>query len=134
MAATNTAIYTFTHQATRPLTSKTFGSRSAIDNTKLKLAADYLMDPDQHKENLKMDSKSKTHIIDISSDYGKEPMDEGTVEEFYVMGLPVYRWSKVVQFTVCVSGVFFFYLIYGYMQVSQSSMDQSDKLPITRLP
>ncbi|XP_072018030.1 adenosine 3'-phospho 5'-phosphosulfate transporter 2-like [Amphiura filiformis] len=118
MAVTNTAIYAFSHHGTRPLTSKSFGSRGTnIDSNKLKLAADYLMDPEHKEPNLESKLKTQQHVVDISSsEYEKQAKSEATLDKLYVVGLPVYKWTKPVQFIVCVGGVFFFYLIYGYMQ------------------
>lgn len=41
-----------------------------------------------------------------------------TKNELLVFGFDISRFSKLVQFVICVGGVFFFYLLYGYYQVS----------------
>ena len=35
----------------------------------------------------------------------------------YVLGIPLHKLSRTFQFLVCVFGVMFFYLLYGYTQV-----------------
>ena len=35
----------------------------------------------------------------------------------YVLGIPLHKLSKTNQFLVCVIGIMFFYLLYGYTQV-----------------
>ena len=118
MAATNTAIYAFGHHGNRPLLTKSYGARgSYVDDDKLKLAANYLMDPEHNHPNLDSKHKGNQHVVDLSPKFAEDAKDVATVEKFFVIGLPVYRWSKPVQFFVCVGGIFFFYLIYGYMQV-----------------
>jgi len=42
------------------------------------------------------------------------------VTELYVLCVPLHKLSRAVQFTVCVLGVMFFYLLYGYTQVRRS--------------
>lgn len=39
-----------------------------------------------------------------------------TTEELYVLGLNLGKFSRSVQFIICLGGVFVFYLIYGYLQ------------------
>lgn len=50
--------------------------------------------------------------IPISTD--GECMD---VVPSYLLGIPMHKLSRPVQFGVCSSGVIFFYLLYGYSQV-----------------
>ena len=38
-------------------------------------------------------------------------------QELYILGVAVHSMSPVVQFIYCVSGVMFFFLLYGYIQV-----------------
>ncbi|XP_070556041.1 adenosine 3'-phospho 5'-phosphosulfate transporter 2-like [Ptychodera flava] len=54
------------------------------------------------------------HFINISKDQGME--DRKVVQEIMVLGIHIHRWSMFAQFSFCVMGIFFFYLIYGYMQ------------------
>ena len=120
MAGTKHAAYPY---GNRPSISRTNSSSRAlfIDDEKLKLAANYLMDPSHNSPSQDEDSlknnATRQHVIDVSTESGKENKGLATEDEFYVLGLPIYRWSKPVQFSVGVGGVFFFYLIYGYMQV-----------------
>ena len=39
------------------------------------------------------------------------------VTPLYVLGIPLHKLSRTFQFLVCVFGVMFFYLLYGYTQV-----------------
>ena len=39
------------------------------------------------------------------------------VTPLYVLCIPLHKLSQSVQFIVCVAGVMFFYLLYGYAQV-----------------
>ena len=39
------------------------------------------------------------------------------VTPLYVLGIPLHKLSRTFQFLVCVIGVMFFYLLYGYTQV-----------------
>lgn len=40
-----------------------------------------------------------------------------SLEELRVLGIRLGNFSAPAQFGICVAGVFFFYLIYGYVQV-----------------
>lgn len=40
-----------------------------------------------------------------------------SVEELRVLGINLSNFNPPVQFSICVAGVFVFYLIYGYLQV-----------------
>ena len=39
------------------------------------------------------------------------------VTPLYVLGIPLHKFSRTFQFLVCMFGVMFFYLLYGYTQV-----------------
>lgn len=41
-------------------------------------------------------------------------------EKNYVLGIPLHSLSSPVQLCVCICGVMFFYLLYGYIQVRPS--------------
>lgn len=46
------------------------------------------------------------------------PSNQGDLKEKnYVMGIPLHSLSSPLQLCVCISGVMFFYLLYGYVQV-----------------
>ncbi len=40
------------------------------------------------------------------------------IKKFFVFGIDLSHSHDVIQLVICSCGVFFFYLIYGYMQVS----------------
>lgn len=40
-----------------------------------------------------------------------------SVEELRVLGINLSSFNTPTQFFICVAGVFFFYLVYGYLQV-----------------
>ncbi len=44
--------------------------------------------------------------------------EKETVTELFVLCIPLHKLSRPVQFVTCVLGVMFFYLLYGYTQVS----------------
>ena len=46
-----------------------------------------------------------------------EPPSKEPLTELYVLGIPLHKLSRPVQFITCVCGVLFFYLLYGYTQV-----------------
>ena len=73
-----------------------------------------------------MDSNSKSVTIDLGnhaqgingskmSGTGGEPQ---ATEELMVLCINLKALPRTLQFCVCAGGVFFFYLIYGYFQVS----------------
>lgn len=41
----------------------------------------------------------------------------GDPSPVYVLGIPMHKLSRPVQFVVCFCGIVFFYLLYGYSQV-----------------
>lgn len=42
-----------------------------------------------------------------------------SVEELRVLGINLSNFNTPTQFFICVAGVFFFYLVYGYLQVTK---------------
>lgn len=40
------------------------------------------------------------------------------VDDVVVLGLALSRFTRLTQFLICVTGVFVFYLVYGYLQVT----------------
>ena len=45
-----------------------------------------------------------------------------SVDELRVLGLNLSSFNTPTQFMVCVAGIFLFYLIYGYLQVSRAGL------------
>ncbi|XP_071837485.1 adenosine 3'-phospho 5'-phosphosulfate transporter 2-like isoform X1 [Apostichopus japonicus] len=70
-------------------------------------AAAYLMNSSQTDKFLGRNVKNSDHAVQMPAVKSNEPK---------LFGFAVQRWSPSVQFFFCVGGIFFFYLIYGYMQ------------------
>ena len=65
-------------------------------------------------------AQSRDHqavIVEESHDFKREK--EGGVTPIHIMGIPMHKLSRPVQFFVCSLGILFFYLLYGYSQVCQ---------------
>lgn len=45
-----------------------------------------------------------------------------SVEDLRVLGINLSSFGTVAQFFICVTGVFVFYLVYGYLQVSRTPL------------
>lgn len=45
-----------------------------------------------------------------------------SVDDVIVLGINLSKFNKPAQFFICVSGVFMFYLIYGYLQVNAMNL------------
>lgn len=86
----------------------------------VKPSEDYIPDPGENQNVETMDLKygSSRKYISISIPSKPENMSPHikSVDELRVLGINLTRFSKPVQFFVCVAGVFIFYLIYGYLQ------------------
>lgn len=52
-----------------------------------------------------------------------------SVDDVVVLGMNLSKFSKPTQFFICVSGVFMFYLIYGYLQVNAMNLGLRPVLP-----
>lgn len=48
-----------------------------------------------------------------------------SVEELKVLGINLSSFSAPTQFFICVAGVFLFYLVYGYLQVTRRNRKHS---------
>ena len=54
-------------------------------------------------------------------DFGALPESNNSPKaKFVVLGIDLTSVPDVAKFVICCSGVFFFYLIYGYMQVCKT--------------
>ncbi|XP_077990937.1 adenosine 3'-phospho 5'-phosphosulfate transporter 2-like [Glandiceps talaboti] len=53
------------------------------------------------------------HIVRIQREQGMQKQKE---LEITVLGVQLHHWPRMLRFLFCVVGVFFFYIIYGYMQ------------------
>lgn len=64
-------------------------------------------------------NSSRKHIsISIPSSTEVMSPHIKSVEELRVLGINLSSLSAPTQFFICVAGVFFFYLMYGYLQVT----------------
>jgi len=64
-------------------------------------------------------NSSRKHIsISIPSSTEVMSPHIKSVEELRVLGINLSNFSPTTQFLICVAGVFLFYLIYGYLQVT----------------
>lgn len=64
-------------------------------------------------------NSSRKHIsISIPSSTEVMSPHIKSVEELRVLGINLSSFSAPTQFFICVAGVFLFYLIYGYLQVT----------------
>ena len=65
-------------------------------------------------------NSSRKHIsISIPSSTEVMSPHIKSVEELRVLGINLSSFGAPTQFLICVAGVFVFYLIYGYLQVTQ---------------
>lgn len=65
-------------------------------------------------------NNSRKHIsISIPSSTEVMSPHIKSVEELRVLGINLSSFSAPTQFFICVAGVFIFYLIYGYLQVTE---------------
>lgn len=48
---------------------------------------------------------------------GEEGEEYSKLEQSDILGIPMHRLSRPVQFGICVCGIVLFYLLYGYSQV-----------------
>lgn len=68
-------------------------------------------------------NSSRKHIsISIPSSTEVMSPHIKSVEELKVLGINLTSFSAPMQFFICVAGVFIFYLIYGYLQVTSEQM------------
>ena len=69
-----------------------------------------------------------------SDSISRQPLEAATpaaVIPLYVLCIPLHKLSRSMQFMVCVAGVMFFYLLYGYAQVSVTlALLDTNKVPI----
>lgn len=84
----------------------------AVDHDRAPLMKQGLI---ESKQKIEMDSNKSVQISLTSPDH----MYVGKRKEVVrLLFLDLTNCSRVVQFFVCSAGVFIFYLVYGYMQVS----------------
>ena len=57
----------------------------------------------------------------ITIQNGENKEDSGEHKELVILGIALDSLPKAAQFFICSGGVFFFYLIYGYVQVNKHS-------------
>lgn len=70
-------------------------------------------------------NSSRKHIsISIPSSTEVMSPHIKSVEELKVLGINLSSFSAPMQFFICVAGVFIFYLIYGYLQVIKTPLNQ----------
>ncbi|XP_075069146.1 adenosine 3'-phospho 5'-phosphosulfate transporter 2 isoform X1 [Mixophyes fleayi] len=76
-------------------------------------------DPDNNQPNtmdLKFNNSRKYISISIPSKTDTMSPHIKSVDDIRVLGINLSQFQKSVQFFICVTGVFVFYLIYGYLQ------------------
>lgn len=79
-------------------------------------------------------NSSRKHIsISIPSSTEVMSPHIKSVEELKVLGINLSSFGAPMQFFICVAGVFIFYLIYGYLQVTQGNRNCWDRWPKTPL-
>lgn len=102
------------------LENSTQWSQQTDQATSLQLP--YYLKPDQptlsHEETY--NSKANPAATNSRSPRpGSGPGTESSVDPVYVLGIPMHRLSRPLQFVICFCGVVVFYLLYGYSQVSE---------------
>lgn len=94
-----------------------FQKLSLKDDQKYKDAVAYLMDSSETDKFLGRNVLGKGSTNQDPAYHTVEmPNQPPAAKEPKLFGIAVHRWSKTTQFFFCVAGIFFFYLIYGYMQ------------------
>lgn len=94
-----------------------FQKLSLKDDQKYKDAVAYLMDSSETDKFLGRNVLGKGSTNQDPAYHAVEmPNQPPAAKEPKLFGIAVHRWSKTTQFFFCVAGIFFFYLIYGYMQ------------------
>lgn len=71
---------------------------------------------------LKFTSSRKYISISVPSKSQTMSPHIKSVDDVVVLGMNLSRFNKPTQFFICVSGVFMFYLIYGYLQVNTMNL------------
>ncbi|KAJ8033269.1 Adenosine 3'-phospho 5'-phosphosulfate transporter 2 [Holothuria leucospilota] len=94
-----------------------FQKLSLKDDQKYKDAVAYLMDSSETDKFLGRNVLGKGSTNQDPAYHTVEmPNQPPAAKEPKLFGIAVHRWSITTQFFFCVAGIFFFYLIYGYMQ------------------
>lgn len=78
---------------------------------------------------LKFTSSRKYISISVPSKSQTMSPHIKSVDDVVVLGMNLSKFSKPTQFFICVSGVFMFYLIYGYLQVNAMNLGLRPVLP-----
>lgn len=71
---------------------------------------------------LKFTSSRKYISISVPSKSQTMSPHIKSVDDVVVLGVNLSKFNKPTQFFICVSGVFMFYLIYGYLQVNAMNL------------
>lgn len=74
---------------------------------------------------LKFTSSRKYISISVPSKSQTMSPHIKSVDDVVVLGVNLSKFNKPTQFFICVSGVFMFYLIYGYLQVNAMNLSNN---------
>uniref|UniRef100_A0A8C5WG91 Adenosine 3'-phospho 5'-phosphosulfate transporter 2 n=1 Tax=Leptobrachium leishanense TaxID=445787 RepID=A0A8C5WG91_9ANUR len=91
---------------------------SPLTALKVDFQDDFVNPDGNQSENMDLKFNNSRKNISISIPSKSEAMSPHikSVDDIRVLGINLSKFQKPVQFFICVSGVFVFYLIYGYLQ------------------